>query len=227
MDTPENESDSSATAITYPTATLNLEDDNGLCERCRSLHLEGDFVEKARLSNNEIKHRSSRCSLRAFLQNITEANEEFYDGGERVYQIERLYTEVDRESVPYYRVSWTRVGCDRGGSKIRLVPKQLMNLPRGEHSTQFARKIQAERTDFELANAWMKNCQTHHTHVCGTDQAEKIRGLRVIDCQTTRILLCESHLPYAALSYTLGETQPGGVEAQPGENMLPRTTPRT
>jgi hypothetical protein len=203
-----------------------LPNSDGLCERCRSLDVEtivgitnGWQTEP---SLDELSHPPD-CWLCAFLRKIIESREPEYgvEERDRGWGLGLRVTVLRGTRVYYYAFSWKDYSYHQ---QLFMVPKDLIFQINGS-SSRFARTIQKERADFDLANSWMNYCRNNHASSCGAHSDEQLRGLKVIDCSTKQILLSESQLPYAALSYTWGESQPGNE--QPNEGVLPSTTPKT
>jgi hypothetical protein len=209
-----------------PETVRLLPNSDGLCERCRSLDVEtmADITNRWQIepSLDELSHPSD-CWLCAFLRQIIESRESEYgvEKRNRGWGLGLRVTVLRRTRVYYYAFSWKDYSDHQW---LFMVPKDVISQINGS-SSRFARTIQKERADFDLANSWMNHCRNNHATSCGEHSDERIRGLKVIDCSTKQILVSESYLPYAALSYTWGESQP--VKEQPNEGVLPSTTPKT
>jgi hypothetical protein len=202
----------SGEAKNEPESVRLLANSDGLCEQCRGrdLDVERTVGNTNRLqtepSLEELSHPSD-CWLCMFLKQIIESHEPEYGvrKRDRKWTLRPKVMFVSGTRVYYYVFSWH----DHSEHEdLYMVPKDTI-FPISGSSSRFARTIQKERADFDLANSWMNYCRNNHASSCSAHSDEQLRGLKVIDCSTKRILLSESQLPYAALSYTWGESQPG------------------
>ena len=74
-----------------------------------------------------------------------------------------------------------------------------------ESSTQFGtRRVLPDRIDYQLLRSWYDLCGRHHPKKCATDTNERPDTLKVIDCQTKKIVEAPPDCSYVALSYVWG-----------------------
>ncbi|KAH7466711.1 hypothetical protein FOMA001_g15884 [Fusarium oxysporum f. sp. matthiolae] len=92
------------------------------------------------------------------------------------------------------QTSWKETGF--------LCPVKPTNMP-----TKFSpRLLKPNYFDFRIACRWWNYCCANHAASCGEDNLSSIDSLRVIDCQTRRIVDAPQGCRYVALSYVWGSS---------------------
>ena len=77
-----------------------------------------------------------------------------------------------------------------------------------ESSTKFqVRRILPGHIDYHLLRSWYDLCVRHHPKKCAVDSKERPDTLKVIDCQTKKIVEAPPDSSYIALSYVWGQGQ--------------------
>ncbi|KAK3302124.1 heterokaryon incompatibility protein-domain-containing protein [Chaetomium strumarium] len=74
-----------------------------------------------------------------------------------------------------------------------------------------ARAIDSHRVDTSLLRQWLHDCFQNHKPSCSGAFADHLAGLKVIDCQTRKIVTVPHHRSYVALSYIWGQTASDAV----------------
>ena len=104
-------------------------------------------------------------------------------------------------------------------------------------TTKFSTRYQVRRTlpdhiDYHLLRSWYDLCVQRHPKKCAVSTKERPDTLKVIDCQTKKIVEAPLDCSYVALSYVWGQGQSPNVTwpKQPCGNtgpsiLLPDTTP--
>jgi hypothetical protein len=67
------------------------------------------------------------------------------------------------------------------------------------------RCIQPTHFDLDIARYWQGYCRRNHTSTCGQMERTRPTSLRLIDCETRKIVQPSSWVAYAALSYVWGD----------------------
>jgi hypothetical protein len=70
-----------------------------------------------------------------------------------------------------------------------------------------AREILPGKINWGLIKGWMAMCEKH-LKTCKPDRKNRVRGLRVIDCQTRLVVGAPPICSYLALSYVWGHKSP-------------------
>lgn len=80
------------------------------------------------------------------------------------------------------------------------------------------RRIEASRIDWKLITSWLDLCKLRHLGTCGSTRSAGPQDfeMKVIDCQTRKIVAWQETMPYIALSYVWGrqsiDDHPPGAE---------------
>jgi hypothetical protein len=67
--------------------------------------------------------------------------------------------------------------------------------------------LDRNKVDFDHVKSWIKACQYHHYQECRLPRNFS-RVLRVIDCQTEKLIIMPDGSEYLALSYVWGKRRP-------------------
>ena len=77
-----------------------------------------------------------------------------------------------------------------------------------QSSTKFrTRRVLPDRINYHLLRSWYDLCVQHHPKKCAVDTKERPDTLKVIDCQTKKIVEAPPDCSYIALSYVWGQGQ--------------------
>ncbi|KAF7520783.1 hypothetical protein G7054_g12666 [Neopestalotiopsis clavispora] len=79
-------------------------------------------------------------------------------------------------------------------------------LPKERQERQFVPRVIPDRFDVPKAVSWLQSCKKNHEAPC-TKEVAMIPGMRVIDCETLKIVEAESGIAWVALSYVWGEAK--------------------
>ena len=66
------------------------------------------------------------------------------------------------------------------------------------------RQLRCDWIDYGIILDWLKYCHSHHTEDCVVDERKPVKYLRLIHCQTRKIILAGDQ-PYVTLSYVWGK----------------------
>jgi hypothetical protein len=75
----------------------------------------------------------------------------------------------------------------------------------------FGSEVNPDSVNFDAVRLWLSQCARQHTSTCGSRQVTRVPSLRVIDCDTLRVVLWDDVLPghdYFALSYVWNKPDP-------------------
>lgn len=70
--------------------------------------------------------------------------------------------------------------------------------------TVFTGKRLEKYINYDMVKSWISFCQAHHSGPCSTSD-HLVKGLRLIDCRTRRIVKAKKSYRYCALSYVWGK----------------------
>ena len=84
------------------------------------------------------------------------------------------------------------------------------------------RQLRCDQIDYNIILDWLKYCRSHHTENCEVDEKKPVKYLRLIHCETRKIILAGSQ-PYVTLSYVWGKA----LDKQRHNDTLPDGLPMT
>jgi hypothetical protein len=123
---------------------------------------------------------------------------------------------------------------ERAKTKADMIVALIQLVPPGSRSSKeslfHGRKI-ATKIDFGRLKSWLKACNDNHPE-CKRDEWHKLvpppKNIRVIDVQTSRVVLAERGCRYIALSYVWGSKQDFMLKKKNVKQWeLPRGIPKT
>jgi len=202
------------------TACESATNDAGLCDRCRNIEW-SKLVRKAPISRygqvldtlftSQETLRQSHCRVCQLLASIFPPSLDFETCKLKAFssRISFAYSQQsERECTVIYVVpdgeglkeragkrGWHQTGC-----------LGLVDSRKGEGQCG-ARETQGQRINWGLVKGWMAICQKHSKQ-CKPDRKNRLRGLRVIDCQTRSVVGAPTICSYVALSYVWGQQRP-------------------
>jgi hypothetical protein len=94
-----------------------------------------------------------------------------------------------------------------------LIPESDHRQHRGRPHIA-GRAVDSHRVDTSLLRQWLHDCFQNHNPSCSGAFADHLAGLKVIDCQTRKIVPVPYHRSYVALSYIWGQAS-NAAETQP------------
>ena len=92
-------------------------------------------------------------------------------------------------------------------------------------SHRFAANLLGAEVDFGIVKGWLDFCATNHVDTCSFITQRPLLGLRVIDCQTGKMVQATPDCDYLALSYVWGSTAASDEESQDDINLLDGSAP--
>ena len=100
------------------------------------------------------------------------------------------------------------------GERGNHTKKIVMKLAPEDPNSVSVRKV-ATMVEWDRVKAWLSFCKAHHTSVCSRRHLSPLPGLRVIDCDTRKIIKIRNpSIEYVTLSYVWG-----AGEAAPDEDL--------
>ncbi len=97
-----------------------------------------------------------------------------------------------------------------------ICPLKRPDLP---SSQLYCDILKQEHVDFGLVTTWIDFCRAHHTQLCGLEKPKLVKGLKVIDCVSRRIIPASEYVEYLALSYVWGP--PPSIEPSCDKGSVP------
>jgi hypothetical protein len=88
---------------------------------------------------------------------------------------------------------------------ITVVPPQSFG------HLSFCGRIVSKRADYSLLRRWLSHCERNHGEDCRSQDVLVIGPLKVIDCNSGRVIPTPKRCLYAALSYVWGSSMEGGT----------------
>jgi hypothetical protein len=190
--------------------------DASLCDRCKNIEW-SELLKQApesrygqvlaTLSTSQSKLRQSHCRVCRLLAFIFPPSLDFETCKLKAFssRISFAYSQQsERECTVIYVVphgeglgerpgksGWHQTGC------LGLVDGN------GGADQCGAREILPRKINWGLVKSWMAMCEKH-SKTCKPDRKNRLRGLRVIDCQTRSIVGAPPLCSYVALSYVWG-----------------------
>jgi hypothetical protein len=187
-----------------------------LCAQCTKLKLDAVFSGRRPVLKGHIMKNlgpvetwaidsCSLCSLLAALLPSSERQRARYKL--RLLSADRFVSTIDTAVLQ----------LDSFGYSSLLVPQ-----PEGENCV---RLLKEDSIDFDILLGWLCRCQCEHRETCDLRTSPRVPFLKLIDCQTRRIVPASDN-QYLALSYTWGSKLKGVGEDNDLE-ILPSDLPDT
>lgn len=128
------------------------------------------------------------------------------------------------DHAPGFRDRDLQATIEHQGFIASTTPQELQ-LPQ---TSPRARLVQPDRVNIHIIREWIDLCHQQHGNTCSAyiSSSEKPINLRLIDCETRKIVDARSDVSYAALSYVWGSSHDSSV-ANVRKTSLPTMLPRT
>jgi len=104
---------------------------------------------------------------------------------------------------------------DSGSSVYTHFPSYILQDTRGGSKNYVVRNLDPGGIDYSILRQWLSYCKLYHASSCHSSSPSPIPGLRVIDCNTGKVVAAvwDASFEYLALSYVWGST-PASKEQQ-------------
>ncbi|KAF1837044.1 HET-domain-containing protein [Decorospora gaudefroyi] len=199
---------------------------DGLCRRCERLHLGSSkqHLEALKAGHIATVRESSLldgCHLCFQFRKILEALCSS-DSGSTGQEEFSLWCHHLAEEDPRVRGEvYFSIHANNSTVNIRLLPKQGAL---GGLVLDIGRTVQPDQPDYEFVLTSLDTCRYYHGEHC-SQSLSRVHNLRVIDCQSRRIILAEPDQRYICLSYVWGRGAIEETEVMYTE--LPAVVPKT
>ncbi|KPI45708.1 uncharacterized protein AB675_546 [Cyphellophora attinorum] len=87
-----------------------------------------------------------------------------------------------------------------------VVTRRKLREPDTYSPWTFTARLIKPKVDYDLLREWIHLCRSHHTFNCEFNTAQRVSGLKVIDCDARKIVRLPHGRDYVALSYVWGQT---------------------
>jgi hypothetical protein len=185
----------------------------------------------------------SKCALcRLFAQNVLEGDDQYWEHRDAATTFEESHCHLRRHGRAHDEAQDPAtvmfLAVNRGPSPLETRPeshgtyqmrRSLLAIPVSSTteslSNYHAREIHADKIDFDVVRRWIAFCEQHHQHYCSLQKRIFPRDIRLIDCETSKIVNGIDSFPYVALSYIWG--QPTSDAQEVVYDVLPDQLPQT
>ena len=113
---------------------------------------------------------------------------------------------------------WTSINTNF--LQLDISQRCIVSQPEGLNGP--IRIIEKKIDNYEIVKGWINFCRKHHTRLCSVKGDFSIPSLKLIDCQTGKLVSATNHC-YVALSYVWGCNSETSVDPEKLPENLPRT----